>query len=216
VAACKELHLRISLRKPWKKLDLRAKENQSKALLKTIYSACKNAGMQDLDTSELLSLAYLQHDPQLAELFEQHAGMAQLKQRWVDSGISSLVKYLSCSPDEALLLKEEMMVSYAAFDVMREKLQLTSHMPGSWPLKQLAKSYNAYMSDKLGFTPVANGKGYQVDVTKLHEWIVSYAVMKGLDPNRIPRNIKYKFSLDGSNMGSRNCEMVWCSSNTCI
>ena len=52
-------------------------------------------------------------------------------------------------------------------------------------------------------------KGYKIDLPKLHKWVVNHAICMGsIQRHRIPRVIKYKISLDGSNMGSRQCELV--------
>ena len=177
--------------------------------LQTTLDTCNTClGENALQMQDVLSFWHLQRDPQLTQLMASKPQFRELKRRWEDAGTSSLLEYLTLNSDEALLLKENMMVSYVGWNEMRNEAHM-QHLPGATALKDLAKTYNKHLETELGFNPVADGKGYGVDILKLHKWMIDRAIVLGfLLPNRIPRTIDYKLSIDGSNLGSRNCELV--------
>ena len=81
---------------------------------------------------------------------------------------------------------------------------------GQYQLKRLAKTYNAILKETLGMEPThGDKKGYKIDMLKLHAHIVTIAIRKGhIAAEDVPDIIEYKLSLDGTNMGSRACELV--------
>jgi hypothetical protein len=175
-----------------------------------------NANFSDLQLTmeDMVGLHMMQQDPKMQSYVQGNATASKLKDAWVDDGIAGLISHLRLHPDECLLLKEVMMVSYAGWDEMKRETNMP--VKGSYDLKMLAKQYNAYLKDQLGFTPVTQldedgnvtFKGYKVGFKQLHRWIVQQAIFHGLDPKDIPAIIIYKLSVDGSNLGSRNAELV--------
>ena len=161
-----------------------------------------------ISMGEVCSIWTLRHDAKLESLIHSSPEFEKLKTAWTDEGIETLLDAMHMSPDECLLLKEKMMVSYAGWDEMRKTAGM-QYAEGAYNLKQLAKDYNSVLNDKLGFEAVADGKGYRVSLKSLHFWVVEQAIAGGfVDPAKVPRTIQYKESMDGSNLGSRNAELV--------
>ena len=100
----------------------------------------------------------MQTDPDLDQLLASNPKLTNVKESWVDSGMTTLFEFLALHQDEALLLKDEMMVSYDAWDMMRKQGDL-EHWEGQHALKDLAKLYNAHLAKELGFEAVAEGRG---------------------------------------------------------
>jgi hypothetical protein len=161
-----------------------------------------------ISMGEVCSIWTLRHDAKLESLIHSSPEFEKLKTAWTDEGIETLLDAMHMSPDECLLLKEKMMVSYAGWDEMRKTAGM-QYAEGAYNLKQLAKDYNSVLNDKLGFEAVADGKGYRVSLKSLHFWVVEQAIAGGfVDPAKVPRTTQCKESMDGGNLGSRNAELV--------
>ena len=134
--------------------------------------------------------------------------MVKVHNMWQSEAIDEYKTTLSMSGDEALFLKDKMMSSYAAWDVMRKVSGADEVWPGAHQIKALAKTYNAYLMETLGFEKTDDKVGYKLDCRKVSEWIIEQQVLAGLPRWKIPKVIKYKLSLDGSMMGNRDVELV--------
>jgi hypothetical protein len=196
--------------KKFASLNRKAKNRRCQHLLDDLGSL--NSMLDDkLELDELISYYWMQHDPKLIRLLDSNDKFRKLKHELHDGGMRTMLSHLELHPDQALLLTDEMMVSYNAWDQMRADANM-QHLPYANKLKELAKTYNAILQSELGLVPVDDGtgtKGYQADLRKLHKWVTAHALANGfIKPENIPIEIIYKLSFDGSNMGSRNCDLV--------
>lgn len=177
-------------------------------LMKEMQAHAQDMG-ETLTVEECVALHWLNNETDLKGFVDKHPAMEQLCKAWQQQAVNDAEIALSMSGDEALHMKDKMMVSYAAWDIMRKMSHANEVWPGAHALKILAKEYNAHLTDMLGLNLMANDKtGYRVDIRKLHEHILRQQVLKGMPSYDIPRLIKYKLSLDGSNMGQREVELV--------
>ena len=99
-------------------------------------------------------------------------------------------------------------MGYAAWHELRIVSGANDVWPGATALKALAKTYNAYLMERLGVTRCEGKTGYRLCTLKVHDWIVEQQVLAGVPAHKIPKVIRYKISLDGSMMGSRDVELV--------
>jgi hypothetical protein len=181
-------------KKQAKKQKLQKHNRHCKSLLdqfnETLNTHNGNFPDNKLDMADIVTFHHMQHDHKLTKLMAQPQFRA-LKKAWEDEGMTALLQHLTLHQDEALLLKEKMMVSYAGWDELKREMGLKGgkhgEMPNSADLKALAKIYNHALKDKLDFTPITQAdeegtvitKGYRINMQKLHKWIVDQALYHG-------------------------------------
>jgi hypothetical protein len=194
---------------PRKSIDSISPEHRAtrlSALLLELRAHAADLG-EDLDVGDCLALHSLHLDKTASNFVCESPELQRLKSAWQQDSIDEYMATLSMSNDEALYLKDKMMTSYEAWDLMRRMSGANSVWPGANALKMLANEYNAYLADRLGLVQT-DKKGYRVDIQKLHEWIVEQQILSGVPAHKIPKKIRYKISLDGSMMGSHEVELV--------
>ena len=172
-----------------------------------LQAALKDAG-EDLELGDCLALHQLSQAKDVSIFLLKSPQMVKVHNMWQSEAIDEYKTTLSMSGDEALFLKDKMMSSYAAWDVMRKVSGADEVWPGAHQIKALAKTYNAYLMTTLGFEKTDDKVGYKLDCRKVSEWIIEQQVLAGLPRWKIPKVIKYKLSLDGSMMGNRDVELV--------
>jgi hypothetical protein len=194
---------------PRKKFATLTAEQQSARLsylLLELRAHAEDLG-EDLEVGDCMALHALRSDKTASKFVASSPELQRLKDAWQAESIDEYKATLSMSGDEALYLKDQMMTSYESWDLMRRMSGVNSVWPGGYALKALAKEYNNYLAERLGLVRTEK-TGYRVDIHMLHEWIVEQQLLAGVPAHKIPKKIKYKLSLDGSQMGSRDVELV--------
>ena len=194
-------------RKSWKLLKARGKVKRIHDLQEQLINTHHLIG-DDLDFSELCTLHLLQSDPKFNSMARNNNLIGTIVNTWQDEGTKTFMEYLAMHDDECLLLKDQMMISYEKWDHMR-KVMHRGDLTGATPMKKLAKFYNELIKDELGLKKIEGVNGYMVNMEKIIPWMVDIALANGqITESEVPEVIKIKISLDGSNMGSREAELV--------
>jgi pantoate kinase len=115
---------------------------------------------EDLEIEDALALYQLQQNPDPSAFLQQTPEFAELVELWQTQAVNEYKNAMSLSGDEALHMKDKMMISYEAWDMMRKMSQTNEVWPGAHQLKALAKEYNSFLAERLGMVSEKKIKKY--------------------------------------------------------